>query len=57
MKAETKCSEVSQFGEAFQDGRLCVIGKDKPFKAREAFLMSKRLGRPLTREESKKFEY
>lgn len=57
MKTETKYSKVFQFGEAFQDGRLCAIGKDKPFKAREAFLMSKRLGRPLTKEESKKFEY
>lgn len=44
------------FGEEMPDGRLVEPSTPKPFKLREAILLSKRLGRPLTASEMKQFE-
>lgn len=44
------------FGEAMPDGRLVEPSAPKPFRLREAILLSKRLGRPLTESEMKQFE-
>ena len=44
------------FGEAMPDGRLVEPSTPKPFRLREAILLSKRLGRPLTESEMKQFE-
>ncbi len=48
--------DFDQFGEDFPDGRLVEPSLSKPFRLREAILLSKRLGRPLTSEEMKQFE-
>ena len=39
-----------------QDGRLTEPSDGKIYKLREAILASKKLGRPLTKEEMEKFE-
>ncbi|MGI5093254.1 hypothetical protein [Treponema socranskii] len=44
-----------RFGEAMSDTRLTEPSDGKIFKLREAILLSKRLGRPLTKEEMKTF--
>lgn len=38
------------------DGRLTVHSSGQEYRLREAILMSKQLGRPLTENEMKKFE-
>ena len=38
------------------DGRLTAPSNGKIYRLREAILLSKRLGRPLTDEEMKEFE-
>jgi len=48
--------DFDRFGEEFPDGRLVEQSPPKPFRLREAILLSKRLGRPLTSEEMKQFE-
>lgn len=45
-----------EFGIEMQDGRLTVPSDGKTYKLREAILASKKLGRPLTEEEMKRFE-
>ena len=45
-----------RFGEAMPDGRLTEPGDGKVYRLREAILLSKRLGRPLTDNEMKQFE-
>ncbi len=49
-------SNFDRFGEAMPDGRLVEPSSPKPFRLREAILLSKRLGRPLTESEMKQFE-
>ena len=48
--------DFDRFGEEFPDGRLVEQSSPKPFRLREAILLSKRLGRPLTSEEMKQVE-
>ena len=55
IKSFTK-EDFDRFGEEFPDGRLVEPSSPKPFRLREAILLSKRLGRPLTSEEMKQFE-
>ena len=45
----------NQFGEVMEDGRL-TVPDDKTYRIKEAILLSKKLGRPLTEEEMKTFE-
>ncbi len=48
--------KFDQFGEVMSDGRLTMPSDRKVYRLREAILMSKRLGRPLTKDEMKKYE-
>lgn len=48
--------QFDSFGAAMPDGRLTEISKGKTYRLREAILLSKRLGRPLTEEEMRQFE-
>lgn len=48
--------QFNYFGEVMQDGRLTVPSDGKVYRLREAILLSKRLGRPLTQEEMQQFE-
>lgn len=58
--AERKTSEREVddmcFGEGMSDGRLTAPSERKSYRLREAILLSKKLGRPLTENEMKKFE-
>ncbi len=58
--AERKTTRVvdkfDRFGEVMPDGRLTAPSEGKMYRLREAILLSKRLGRPLTDEEMKQFE-
>lgn len=47
---------LDEFGTEMQDGRLTEPSDGKIYKLREAILASKKLGRPLTKEEMKRFE-
>lgn len=47
---------LDEFGTRMQDGRLTEPSDGKIYKLREAILASKKLGRPLTKEEMKRFE-
>lgn len=51
--------ELLHFEDAFEDGRLVDDSKDvnKNFRFREAIKLVEKLGRPLTNEEMKQFEY
>ncbi len=49
-------TKFDQFGEAMSDGRLTMPSDYKVYRLRDAILMSKRLGRPLTKDEMKKYE-
>lgn len=51
-----KSDFAMHFGEAMPDGRLTEPSDGKIYRLREAILLSKRLGRPLTDEEMKTFE-
>ena len=55
-KPQVTTEKFDQFGEAMSDGRLTMPSDKKVYRLREAILMSKRLGRPLTEEEMKKYE-
>jgi len=48
--------KFEKFGEAMSDGRLTAPSDGKVYRLREAILLSKQLGRPLSQEEMKKFE-
>lgn len=52
----TKTNNFDSFGEAMTDGRLTEHSSPHIYKLREAILLSKQLGRPLTPEEMKQFE-
>lgn len=45
-----------KFGEKMPDGRLTASSDGKVYRLREAILLSKQLGRPLTQEEIRQFE-
>ena len=45
-----------KFEENITDGRLTVPSDGRTYRLREAILLSKRLGRPLSQDEMKKFE-
>lgn len=55
-KEKTIMDKVDKFGEAMSDGRLTAPSDGKVYRLREAILLSKRLGRPLSPEEMKQFE-
>ena len=48
--------KFDRFGDAMPDGRLTEPSDGKVYRLREAILLSKQLGRPLTEEEMKRFE-
>ncbi len=48
--------KFDRFGEKMCDGRLTAPSDGKTYRLREAILLSKQLGRPLSVEEMKKFE-
>lgn len=48
--------QFDNFGEKMSDGRLTAPSDGKTYRLREAILLSKRLGRPLTQEEMSNFE-
>ncbi len=54
-KTITKAEAGLAFGEEFQDSRLTEQSDGKIFRLREAILLSKKLGRPLTKEEMENF--
>lgn len=45
-----------QFEENITDGRLTVPSDGRTYRLREAILLSKRLGRPLSQDEMKKLK-
>lgn len=55
-KEKTVIDRFDKFGEAMPDGRLTAPSDRKVYRLREAILLSKQLGRPLTPEEMKQFE-
>ncbi len=55
-KQRTIMDKFDKFGEEMPDGRLTVPSDGKIYRLREAILLSKQLGRPLTQEELKRFE-
>ena len=44
-----------RFGESMPDSRLTEPSDGKVYRLREAILLSKRLGRPLTKDEMEQF--
>lgn len=48
--------KFDRFGEEIPDGRLTAPSDGKAYRLKEAILLSKQLGRPLTKEELKEFE-
>lgn len=58
--AERKVNKESErfddFGTVMPDGRLTEQSNGKIYRLREAILLSKQLGRPLTDEEMQGFE-
>lgn len=55
-KTKSITDKFDRFGEAMSDGRLTAPSDGKVYRLREAILLSKQLGRPLTQEEMKQFE-
>ena len=55
-KRKIEYNDFDKFGAAMPDGRLTAPSNGKIYRLREAILLSKRLGRPLTDEEMKEFE-
>ena len=55
-KEKTIMDKFDRFGEIVSDGRLTAPSDGKVYRLREAILLSKQLGRPLTQDEMKKFE-
>lgn len=55
-KNRTVLDEFDRFGEMMTDGRLTMPSDGKIYRLREAILLSKKLGRPLSEEEMKQFE-
>ena len=58
MKKLNKKDSVFNLDNVFTSTVLCAAsGEHKPFKLREALKLIQELGRPLTDEEMKQFEY
>lgn len=55
-KVEKALDNFDRFGEVMPDGRLTEPSNGKIYRLREAILLSKKLGRPLTVNEMKEFE-
>lgn len=55
-KQKTIMDKFDKFGGKMPDGRLTAPSDGKVYRLREAILLSKQLGRPLTQEEIKRFE-
>lgn len=55
-KSKVVLDNFDRFGEAMPDGRLTEPSDGKVYRLREAILLSKQLGRPLSEEEMKQFE-
>lgn len=55
-KEKNVMDKFNKFGEAMPDGRLTAPSDGKVYRLREAILLSKQLGRPLTEAEMKQFE-
>ena len=55
-KSKVILDNFDRFGEEMTDGRLTEPSDGKVYRLREAVLLSKRLGRPLSEEEMKQFE-
>ena len=55
-KEKTVMNKFDRFGDDMSDGRLTEPSDGKVYRLREAILLSKQLGRPLTEDEMKKFE-
>lgn len=53
----TEVDRTLSFGEEFPDGRLCEKGAYRPFRMRDALILSERLGRDLTGDELETFYY
>ncbi len=49
-------NQFEQFGELMPDGKLTSPSDGKIYRLREAILLSKQFGRPLSKEEMKQFE-
>lgn len=49
-------NQFENFGELMPDGKLTAPSDGKIYRLREAILLSKRFGRPLSQEEMKQFE-
>ncbi len=57
LKRRVELSKYDHFGEAMPDGRLVEPSNGRMiYKFHEAIAEVERLGRPLTREEAKKYE-
>lgn len=55
-KTKANMDKFDKFGEAMTDGRLTAPSDGKVYRLREAILLSKQLGRPLSQDEMKRFE-
>ncbi len=55
-KEKTVMDKFDMFGEAMSDGRLTTPSDGKVYRLREAIILSKQLGRPLSADEMKQFE-
>lgn len=55
-KNRTVLDKFDRFGEMMTDGRLTMPSDGKIYRLREAILLSKKLGRPLSEVEMKQFE-
>lgn len=55
-KPKVIMDKFDRFGEKMSDGRLTEPSDGKVYRLREAILLSKQLGRPLTQEEIEQFE-
>ncbi len=49
-------NEMRQFEDSLTDGRLVDPNGGKPLKLRDAILFSRKMGRPLSADELKRFE-
>ena len=52
----SELDKFDRFGEEMSDGRLTAPSDGKVYRLREAILLSKKLGRPLSPEEMRQFE-
>lgn len=48
--------QFDHFGEKMEDGRLTESSCRKTYRLRDAIVQSRKLGRPLSENEMKKFE-